>query len=554
MISWIQRNFHQHFKFLFLLLLGGVIVAFVFTIGAMPSSGAGGQHRQSRDFFGIDLNSRDSQELIFGDAQLSISLQTGYNALNASQLQQYALTRFAGINLASELKLPAPTDKEIAQYVQTLRMFHNEAGSFDHVRYDEFRDSLHKNPRLTEADVGRVLSDDVVFEQVQALLSGPGYVLNASVTEQLTLTDSKWTIDVANIDAASFSPEITLTDEALADFFADNIGRYEIPAQVGVNYIPFPIALASVAVNDDELLTAYQANPSRFPKPEEAKVDVKINPDSTPDADFAAVKPQVEAYVRRQKAVRAASQAAANLALALFESKITPEALPDYLAKQDLTLKSVAAFSAADIPSELAGIQQLANATSRLSATQPYSDALVGPDKTVILVWRESIPARQPELSEVKAQVTADLTANLKRERFVTASNHFRNDLATRIKSGIDFVQAASLAAKAADLKVDTQSYTDFTLSTPPEGLDYSALNALQYLGLNDLSPVVTTSREKALLVHVAAKQLPDLTADNPRFAEIKTQLSSLLAARGGNDTLNDMVESELTRNAPRSP
>ncbi len=550
MISWIQRNFQQHFKVLFLVLLGGVIIAFVFTIGAMPSSGASGAHRQTRDFFGMNLNAKDDQERIFGDARLSITLQAGYNALDGARLQQYAFNRQAALNLANKIGLPAPTEKSIVEYVQTLRIFQGESGKFDPKAYETFRESLTTNPRITEADVSRVVAEDVIYNQVKALLAGPGYVLPADVTEQLTISESTWSINVTTIDATAFDPTIKVEESELAAFFAENSGRYEIPVQTRVDYIPFPIDGNSVSVSDDELLSTYLANPARFPAPDSAEK----KPDAGAFDNFAAVKPQVSAFVRRQKAARVANQAASDLAYALFENKVAPDALPDFLAKQGLSLKSAAPISATNTPPELAGLQQISAASSRLSSKQPYSDALGGPDKAVVLVWRESIPSRLPELAEVHAQVESDYRENLKHERFASAGSAFRNDLDARLKSGAAFANAAPLAAKSAGLKIETKSYAGFTLATPPEGLDYAAINALQSLGANTVSPMVTVSREAALVVHVADKKLPDLTASNKRFDEIKDQISNALASRGGDEALAGLVEAELARTAPEAP
>ncbi|MFH1497749.1 MAG: SurA N-terminal domain-containing protein, partial [Verrucomicrobiota bacterium] len=202
MISWIQRTFQQHFKVLFLVLLGGLIISFVFTIGAMPSSSVPDAGARQREFFGVNLNNREAQERLFGDAQLSITLQAGYNALDGARLQQYALSRHAALAVADDLGLPAPAERDIAEYVQTLRMFQGESGKFDPKRYEEFRDSLKTNPRITEADIGRVLAADVVHRQVTRLLAGPGYVLPADVAEQLTVTESTWSVDVADIDTS----------------------------------------------------------------------------------------------------------------------------------------------------------------------------------------------------------------------------------------------------------------------------------------------------------------------------------------------------------------
>ena len=65
MISWIQRNLLQHFKLIFGVLLGLIIVSFVFVTNA--SSGFGNTDRQvvTREFFGHNLGSEIGQARVF---------------------------------------------------------------------------------------------------------------------------------------------------------------------------------------------------------------------------------------------------------------------------------------------------------------------------------------------------------------------------------------------------------------------------------------------------------------------------------------------------------
>src|SRR5690606_13771695 len=116
MISWLQITFQKHFRVLFLVLLVVLIVAFVFTIGAMPGMGQAGPKIRPRDFFGANLGSPEDTGRVFGDANLSVFLRVGYPALDQAQLQDYALQRHAGLHLANELNLPAPSTEQLTGF------------------------------------------------------------------------------------------------------------------------------------------------------------------------------------------------------------------------------------------------------------------------------------------------------------------------------------------------------------------------------------------------------------------------------------------------------
>ncbi|HWL14209.1 MAG TPA: peptidyl-prolyl cis-trans isomerase, partial [Opitutus sp.] len=202
MISWIQKYFQHHFKIIFAVLLAMIIVAFVFTIGAAPGIGRASREAYERRVFGYNLGSPEDQTRLFGDAQLSAQLQTGYG-IGGAELEQYALQRAASLSLANELHIPATTQAEIADHIKTLRIFVNQEGQFDAQRYATFRDSLKTNPNLNEAVVSRVIGDDVRAAKVEKLLAGPGYVLPVDVKRQLERVDASWTLGVAKIDYAS---------------------------------------------------------------------------------------------------------------------------------------------------------------------------------------------------------------------------------------------------------------------------------------------------------------------------------------------------------------
>ena len=115
MITWIQRYFHKHFQFVFLLILAAMAIPLVVIFS--PSSGARGAQNKvlERDFFGLNLGNEGQASRLFSDGNLSAQLKAGYNALQGAQLQQYALQRVAGLAVADELHLPVPTADQVVK-------------------------------------------------------------------------------------------------------------------------------------------------------------------------------------------------------------------------------------------------------------------------------------------------------------------------------------------------------------------------------------------------------------------------------------------------------
>ena len=410
MISWIQRYFQHHFKTIFAVLLAVTIISFIFTIGASPGIGRGDRRVIDREFFGYNLSLQDESQRLMGDASLSANLQLGTASdLDAEQIQNYAFQRAATIALADQWHIPASSTAEIADMIRTLRLFAGQDGQFDPKAYATFRDNLKTNPRgITEADIARVISADVRSKKVQDLLAGPGYVLSSDVKLQLSRADTSWTLATATADYASFTPAIKATDAELAKFFEENAFRYEIPPLAVASYVEFSSLnfLKDLTVTDAEARAFYDANPSRFPKPAEAKpVDAPAPatpPKVDPAADFAAVKPVVESTLKLDRSQKLALKAASDVTLALYESKLdqTPPgpALDAFFADRKLTLKSLAPFTRDAGPAEFGGSPEIAAAAFNLGKAQNryVSDGLPIATGAVLVVWKDMQPARKP--------------------------------------------------------------------------------------------------------------------------------------------------------------
>jgi len=553
MISWIQKYFQHHFRIIFALILASTIISFIIAFG--PGSNFGRTDRRptiTREFFGYNLGSQDDQTRLIGDAGLSVNLQTGYNSLEGADLQNYAFQRVAALALADQLHIPPTSKQEIADYIKGLRLFAGEDGQFDAGRYATFRDSLKTNPRLTEAEVSRVLSDDVRADKVQKIIAGPGYVLPNDVKAQLDRADSVWTLSTATADLATFNPSIPVTDLLLTKFFEENSFRYTIAPRAVVAAAHFPAAAytSAVTVGEADVRAFYDANPGRFPnaaaKPAGTKVDAA--------ADYAAVRAQVEAALRLERAQRFAVKAASDLSFALYDGKIEPgtPAFDNLVAAQHLTLRPLAPFTREDGPAELGHSTEIANEAFKLGSNRSYSDALAAPGGAVVLFWKETQPSRQPAFAEVREKIAADYTANEKSKRFVEFGKTLRSLIENRLKAGDTFEKAVASAAGATSVKIESKTLPPFSRRNPPKDLDFSIAGAMERLEKGRVSDMII-AKDHGLFVYAADKKLPDFSETGPAYAAMRAQMAVVNARIGASARLAAMVELELKKSEPPS-
>lgn len=550
MISWIQRYFQHHFRLIFAVLLVVIIISFVFTIGAAPGIGQAERRVHDRQFFSYNLNQADDQRRFIGDASVSADLQLGgFAGLSEEQLQNYAFQRAATLHLADQWHLPAATPAEITEAIKGLRMFMSQTGGFDAGAYETFRAGLKTNPRgVTEADIARVLGNDIRAEKVNKLLGGPGYVLPVDIKNQLTRMDTQWTLAIASADYSVYAPEIKPTDAELTQFFEQAGSRYDIPTQIAATFVDFPALthLPNVTVTDAEVRSYYDANPARFPKPADAKAG------GTPDADYALVRASVEGMLKFERAKQLAIKTASDAALALYEAKIAGgPALDTFLAERKLTMRNLAPFSRESGPAELGGSPEITAEAFRLGDSRVVSDALTTPTGALILFWKETLPVRKPLFTEVRDRVSGDYIENEKRRRFVELGKATKTRLEARLKAGDTFEQAVTAASSASGLKLETKTLPAFALREPPQDADRSLFGALERLEQRQVSDMVLNP-DKGHFVYASEKKLPEISDSNPRYGETRAQLANVGTRLASSAYIAELVEQELKRNEPK--
>lgn len=552
MITWIQTYFQHHFRSIFAVLLGVVIISFVFGINASGGFGRADQVAADRLFFGKNLSSEQEGGRLIRDGSYSAQLR-GAGQLDEGMIQQYALSRVAGLAVADELHLPVPTEKEVAAHIASLRYFQDQQGNFDQKRYATFADAIKTNPQFGTADALRVFRDDARLEVLHKLFGGPGYVQPADVRDLLSRTDAKWSVAIATLDYAGFDPGVTVTDEALKKFFDErtSAGTYVVQPRAKLSYVAFKGADFAPAgpLSEEQVRAYYNANPSRFPVPADpAAKDASVPVPSTGADNFTKVRAQVETALRNEQGARAAVKASTDFTVALYNHKAaanSPE-LAAFLASEKRAAIALEPFTADNPPAAMPWLAYYGEQVSRLNKDRFFSDPLQTPDGAIVLLWHDTLPAYQPAFAEVKEKVTADYNENEKRKRFVAQGQLLQARLSAAVKAGTPFEKAA------ADAKLETKSFANFTLQDIPKDFPGEARQALQTLKPGEISEIIP-SADKGYLVYAAQKLAPDLTPANPRFAEIRTRLMGYLSTSNGAAIINDLVKAELDKTAPAS-
>jgi peptidyl-prolyl cis-trans isomerase D len=181
----------------------------------------------------------------------------------------------------------------------------------------------------------------------------------------------------------------------------------------------------------------------------------------------------------------------------------------------------------------------------------------------VILLWKETIPAYTPLLSEVQDKVTADYKEAQKKNLFVNELGQTIHDqLAARLKAGDTFEKAvtaanlgasilatANLTSSATGVKLETKNFPPFTQRQPPKDLAKVIRDNLDHLETGHVSNLIF-SDNKGWFVYVVAKKRPDLTEANPQFASARATLAPRVAKDTMGATLVELITKEQKKSA----
>ena len=531
MITWIQRVFQRHNKWLFSLLLIVIIVAFVLTITPAGSGLSRGEGKiRQDDYFGVNMASESEVRALVLDAQVSTWFTTGSQVTQFNYLLDLALNRTALLALADEIGVPTPSESQLEENIRSNPKFANPDGSFNSKTYDDFRKGLRTNSRFTEAMVHKAMIEDYRIQQVSEALTGPGYVQSKEAREKLKSEKTLWSVEVATLDYQSYEPEIEIEEEKLEEYYESNKTNYEERPKAKVTAIHFTIAnfrdAAAEELPDEAILESYfQKNKARFDKkPNISLLGSEDEQDSAAvdDAEttFAEARSQVEQAWIDDKANSLAEVKAFDFTELLYERNIDQnspemEELIRASGAEKITLEPYAQNRRPPntlIP--LSGLNQIFN----LPLGRYFTDALSSPDGASVLLIDGMIFARIPELDEVREVAEANYREIRRKELFIKNGEEIQERIETGLKTGQSFQELTEIE------EMETTAFEDFTSKNPPSGFNRALFVQNENLEPGQVSPMVFL-QNKANFVYLKSKDLPDIPADS---SEIETYAKSL--------------------------
>jgi peptidyl-prolyl cis-trans isomerase D len=547
MISWIQHHLIRHGRWIFLTLLALIIVAFVFTIGATPGCTTDRSGYEENLFYGIDLNSPRDSEVIIEKVQLSAILN-GQEIRSDEQFQNQLTSRIALLHLAEEIGVPSPNQETLSDYITTKAVFLGADGKFSTDAYTSFVDSMESNPRTSQGLVIVVLEEDYRINQIGSVLSGPGYLLPAEAISQTQRRATKLNLTTAELNYADFSPEITVEETALREYYEAKKLRYEIPERIKASYAYFDLKAYVEKVlepseaklrehftsKQDVFVADYESTKS---EPAKSVADGEVEtPKEANAVTFSDVREAVTKSYLVEQETRMANEAAQGFAYTLYRDEIKRDstAFKALLNESNLSLTEIEPYTLASA-SQRALSSDLLESAFKLGGNRYYSDAYAIDGGFAVLLYEGRIDPEIPEFEAVQSELTNDYKTDEKRRLFNERGESLQAELKAKIAEGIDFAEAAEA------LGLDTASFETFSVQEAPRKLNRSALQLAQGMQSGEVSPMLT-SDGTGIFVYLANKTIPEIASDNEELKQAEEFLARFAAYSSGSSFEEELV------------
>jgi len=551
MISWLQTNFQKHFRVLFIVLLGVIIVAFVFTIGAAPGIGDGRNQDRNIQFFGNEF-STDSQRQEFFNAAYYSALLTGA-PLNQDQLTQYAFNRAAALHLADLHNIPGPNSEQLTEHIQQLGMFQGPDQTFSREAYVRFRDEIRASGNISEGALSLIIADDYRVNKVFDGLSSPGFVLESEVIQDLVLDQTVWSVNVAEYDFANFSPEIDYSKEKLEAFYAQNSFRYASPTRRTISFVEFKALdhIAEVEVTEENLQDYFARNSYKYTKTVEAPPsedpEAEPAPPITEPATFEESRDQVEFDFKLEEAKKIGQTKAENLALALVEAdnalgttdSLSVERIESLIEKRGYQTKRTTPFARNETPIGLNWSQNLIALSFQLTENHIYSQPVIEGDSTFVLYLESENEEFVPNFKTVEPRVRENYAED--------EARRLRSSKGQELADALKAVDADSFKTEAEARGLTVSEYNEFKRRDTVEGLDAGLIFSASELEEDGVSDA-TIREDKAYIVQVTKKEIPEITSDDEEYTTRMEALKSNYEQYAVSQYISKLTNDELVR------
>ena len=543
MISWIQNMLERKGRVVFIILLAVVIVAFVFVIGETPGCVGGEPGAVSaREYYGYNLNSEADTRGLIQEVVISSIVNRGRRPQNNQMLEQEFLSRAALLHLADRENIPSPSQDAFIRFLAEIPFFQDAEGNFDPNRVTDFLDQAQLSRQFDEDTINRTLANDFRIRQLMESIAPPGYTLPFDVEEQARRMEASYDLTVGLLPRETDLGEIEADREDLETFFAERVEAYRIPEQRVLEQVVFePEDYAETidGPSDEELEQYFSGNRMNY-------VDENAEDPAEAIPALSAVREKVVADWRAERSRELALDASEKFVYTLFDEDIGYNApgIESTAERFGVTLEELPPVEGTTAPPGTDLPDSAFAEVPRLDSLRYFSDPFEHEGKAYVLILREILPSRIPDLAEVEEEVLADYREEERQAAFVARGKEIREQLSAAVAEG------ASFAEKAEALGLSVSTFEGVGWEDRPDDLPPATLQRAESLPDGEVSSMRVTAGGGHFLF-VRSRSAPALGPDSEPYERTRDFLASDNSRRFVSSFVNSLVQSGLSRLEP---
>ncbi len=531
----------KHQTWLWAIIIGAIIVSFVYYFSPNSRMNGGGGGRGSSDYGSI--NGERISEDQFGNASREIILRyyfsNGHFPTEESKKNGFDPERetYQWLLLTQEankmgIRVAAP---EVARVAQGMLSQLQKSGISSP---DVFIHRVLEPSGLTVDDLERFVRHYLMVQELIGTIGVSGKMVTPEEAQGLYEREhQELATEVVFFSASNYLATATPPAEAISQFYSNRLAYYRVPDRVQVTYVRFGISNLMAQAEAELMKTNFND-----------MVEGTLQRLGTNYLHYGKTPDEAKAKVRelmiKDKAFGYARAAANAFATPLFDkTPVKAENLATLAKEQGLTVGVSAPFDRETGPQDLDVSLEFAQRAFSRTPSDPFDGPILGASGMYVIALDKKIPSEIPPLDQIRDRVVQDFKAYQALMQARIQGTTFDATLTNELAQGKSF---ASICLNA---KLKPVSLPAFSISTQelPEVEGRISLNQLKQMAFSTPVGKATAfqpTTEGGVILYVKAKLPIDQTA---MMAELPSFINRVRMNRE-NDAFNEWFRKEAEK------
>jgi len=427
----------KHSKWLWAIIIAATVICFVVYFSPYQRVSRGGGPANFGRIYGRPVTRED-----FLEAQREAELQFFFRYGNWPEvearragydIERETYFRLLLIRKQQDLGIEVSSEAVARVAANLLRSM----GRGQPVPLDAFVKQVLQRRGMTAEDFQRFIRHDLGIQQLAAIAGLSGRLVTPD--EARALYEREYTqafIEAAIFSASNHLAEVSVTPEAVAQFYTNQMARYRLPERVQVKYVLFPVTnywaeaerqFAAVTNLNERVETVWRDLGTNF-----------FRNARTPEEG----RERAREWMLRTNALARAHHDANEFAHAVFNLEpMRAENLDKVARDKGLTVRVSKPFARDFGPDDLPVGPEFTRAAFALSDDEPLAGPFVGEDGVYVIALERRLPSEIPSLETIREVVTADYRFEEARKRAVAAAEKFLSSVTNGLAAGKPFTQ-----------------------------------------------------------------------------------------------------------------